>query len=128
MKNSIALLAVAVATITMSGNALAEGDPAAGKAVFDRTCTNCHETRIGVNKIGPSLWDIVGRPIASVPDYAYSQKLVSMRGEWKAWSVQNLDAYLINPREVLHGVKMYFKGLPEKKDRVDVIAYLETIK
>ena len=91
MKNAIALLAAAAATIAMSGNALAEGDAAAGKAVFGRTCANCHETQIGVNKIGPSLWDVVGRPIASVPDYAYSQKLLSMRGEWKAWSAQNLD-------------------------------------
>lgn len=128
MKNSIALLAAAAATIAMSGNALAEGDAAAGKAVFDRTCTNCHATQIGVNKVGPSLWDVIGRPIASVPDYPYSERLFNMRGEWKAWSPQNLNSYLTNPREVLHGVKMYFKGLPGRKDRADVIAYLETIK
>ena len=84
MKKSIALLAAA-ATIAMSGNALAEGDIAAGKAIFDRTCTNCHATQIGMNKIGPSLWNVIGRPIGSVPDFAYSDKLLSMRGEWKAW-------------------------------------------
>ena len=128
MKNSIALLAAVAATVAMSGNALAEGNAAAGKAVFDRTCTNCHATQIGVNKIGPSLWDVIGRPIASVPDYTYSEKLRTMRVDWKAWSPQKLDEYLTNPREVLHGVKMYFKGLPEKKDRADVIAYLESIK
>ena len=36
--------------------------------------------------------------------------LLSMRGEWKAWSAHNLDLYLTNPREVLHGVKIYFQG------------------
>jgi cytochrome c len=107
--------------------ALAEGDAAAGKAVFERTCTNCHATQIGVNKIGPSLWDIVGRPIASVPDFAYSDRLLGMRVEWDAWSAQNLDKYLTNPRQVLHGVKMYFKGLPDQKDRADIIAYLNTL-
>jgi cytochrome c len=130
MKNSIALLAAtaAAAAFAMSCNAMAEGDAAAGKAVFDRTCANCHATQIGVNKIGPSLWNVIGRPIASTPDFAYSQKLLSMRGDWKAWSAHNLDLYLTNPREVLHGVKMYFKGLPEPKDRANVIAYLESLK
>lgn len=128
MKYPAALLAAAAAAITMSGSALAAGDALAGKAIFERTCGNCHSAQIGVNKIGPSLWDVVGRPIASVPDYNYSEKLLSMRGEWKEWNGQNLDQYLTNPREVLHGVKMYFKGLPDSKDRADVVAYLETFK
>jgi cytochrome c len=128
MKFPAAFLAIAAVAIAMSGNALAEGDAPAGKAIFERTCGNCHSAQIGVNKIGPSLWDVVGRPIASLPDYNYSQKLLSMRGEWKEWNRQNLDRYLTNPREVLHGVKMYFKGLPDAKDRADVIAYLETFK
>jgi len=51
----------------------AEGDAVAGKAVFQRTCQNCHAVEIGVNKIGPSLWNVVGRQPASVPDYAYSE-------------------------------------------------------
>jgi cytochrome c len=128
MKYPAALAAALVAAVATSGNAAAGGDPSAGKAVFDRTCTNCHAAQIGVNKIGPSLWDVVGRPIASVPDYNYSQKLLSMRGEWKEWTGEKLDAYLTNPREVLHGVKMYFKGLQDPKDRANVIAYLETFK
>jgi cytochrome c len=127
MKKSIALLAAA-ATIAMSGSALAEGDAAAGKAVFDRTCSNCHSAQIGMNKIGPSLWNVIGRPIGSVPDFAYSDKLLNMRSEWKAWSPKQLELYLTNPREAVHGVKMYFKGLPDQKDRADVIAYLETLK
>ena len=51
----------------------ASGDPVNGKAIFQRTCANCHSTEIGVNKIGPSLWGIVDRPIAVVPDYNYSE-------------------------------------------------------
>jgi cytochrome c len=128
MRYPAVLLAAAAAAVAISGNASAGGDPSAGKAIFERTCANCHAAQIGVNKIGPSLWDVIGRPIASVPDYNYSQKLLSVRGEWKEWTGEKLDVYLTNPREVLHGVKMYFKGLQDPKDRADVIAYLETFK
>ncbi|WP_163521180.1 c-type cytochrome, partial [Klebsiella michiganensis] len=55
--------------------AAAEGDPAAGKVIFQRTCENCHAATIGVNKVGPSLWNVVGRKPASVPDFAYSDAM-----------------------------------------------------
>jgi cytochrome c len=127
MKGLIVFFAAVAATIVINGNARAD-DNAAGKSIFARTCANCHSTEIGVNKIGPSLWNVAGRPIASVPDFSYSEKLVNMRNEWKAWDEKLLDAYLTNPREVLHGVKMYFKGLPDPKDRADVIRYLTSLR
>jgi len=39
-----------------------------------------------------------------------------------------LDAYLVDPRGDVHGAKMFFKGLPESRDRADVVAYLTTLK
>ncbi|MGO9486692.1 MAG: c-type cytochrome [Rhodomicrobium sp.] len=128
MKKPAGLLIAMTAAIAMTASAHAEGDSVAGKAIFDRTCTNCHAGEIGVNKIGPSLWNVVGRPIATVPDFSYSEKMRSMRIDWKVWDAERLDLYLANPREVLHGVKMFFKGLPDAKDRADVIAYLQTFK
>jgi len=125
MKNSV-LAAALVAALSLCGPAQAD-EVAKGKAIFDRTCGNCHTTQIGLTKIGPSLWDIVGRPVASIPDFNYSQALIAKRKEWGTWDAARIDAYLINPREVLHGVKMYFKGLPEEKDREAVIAYLKTL-
>jgi cytochrome c len=104
------------------------GNPVNGKAIFQRTCANCHSTDIGVNKIGPSLWGIVGRPIAVVPDYTYSETLRQRKTEWQIWDEAALNVYLRNPREAVHGVKMFFKGLPEQSDRLDVIAYLQTLK
>ncbi|MDE2578293.1 MAG: c-type cytochrome [Hyphomicrobiales bacterium] len=101
------------------------GDVARGKDVFARTCQNCHATEIGVHKIGPTLWNIVGRQPASAPDYAYS---AAMKANKEPWTPAALESYLANPREDLHGVKMYFKGLPDARDRADVITYLETLK
>ncbi len=125
MKTSV-LAAATVAALTITANAHA-GDSKAGEAIFNRTCANCHATQIGVNKIGPSLWAIVDRPVASVPDFNYSEALRSKSKEWGKWDTKRIDAYLVNPREVLHGVKMYFKGLPDEKDRANILAYLKTL-
>ena len=103
----------------------ANGDLVAGRAVFQRTCQNCHSVEIGVNKVGPSLWGVVGRQAAAVPDFVYSE---AMKANKSMWTASSLDAYLADPRGDVHGVKMFFKGLPEPKDRADVIAYLQTLK
>jgi cytochrome c len=112
----------------LAGTALADDGVAAGKAIFAQTCANCHSTSIGVNEIGPSLWHVVGRPVAKVPDYKYSDKLLSMSKDWSVWDETTLDSYLTNPRQILHGVRMSFRGLPEAKDRAAVIGYLATLQ
>jgi cytochrome c len=101
------------------------GDPVSGKAIFQHMCQNCHSTEIGINKVGPSLWSVVGREPASVPDYTYSE---AMKANKSAWTAVALDTYLADPRGDVHGAKMFFKGLPESRDRADVIAYLTTLK
>ena len=101
------------------------GDPVSGKAIFQHICQNCHSTEIGINKVGPSLWRVVGREPASVPDYTYSE---AMKANKSTWTAATLDAYLADPRGDVHGVKMFFKGLPDSKDRADVITYLVSLK
>lgn len=102
-------------------------DAAKGKALFEKTCANCHSIEAGINKVGPTLFDIVDRPVASVQGYDYSRTMRAASKEWKVWDEKHLDAYLTNPRQVLHGVKMFF-AVPDAKDRADVIAYLNTLK
>lgn len=119
------MLVAALAVCASGAWAADAGDPAAGKAIFQRICQNCHSVEIGVNKVGPSLWDVVGRLAASVPDYIYSD---AMKANKTAWTATSLDVYLADPRGDVHGAKMFFKGIPEAKDRRDVIAYLETLK
>jgi cytochrome c len=121
-----ALQGVVLVVTTLSANeALAAGNVVNGKAIFQRTCQNCHSTQIGVNKIGPSLWSVVGRRSASVPDFNYSDSLKALN---KSWDDRELDSYLSNPRGTVHGVRMFFKGLPSAQARADVIAYLATLK
>ena len=120
---AVAALAVGLA----AGTSARAADAAGGKALFDKTCANCHSTEAGVNKVGPTLFDIVNRPIASIPGYDYSKKMQTVGKQWKVWDQKNLNAYLANPRQVLHGVKMFF-AVPDGKARADVIEYLNTLK
>jgi cytochrome c len=100
-------------------------DVAAGKAIFEHTCLNCHALEVGVNKVGPSLWHVVGRPSATVEGYAYSDAMKNLHG---VWTPEALNIYLANPRGDVHGVKMFFKGLSDPQDRQNVIAYLQSLQ
>lgn len=111
--------------LLFAGGALAAGDAAAGKAIFSRTCQNCHSVDVGVNKVGPSLYGVIGRRAGAVEGFIYSDAL---RISDKTWSVEELKHYLANPRGELHGVRMDFKGLPSEADRDDVIAYLQSLQ
>ncbi|HRY04538.1 MAG TPA: c-type cytochrome [Beijerinckiaceae bacterium] len=125
MKLIVAFASLATVALASSAQAAGAGNAAAGKDIFSRTCQNCHSTEIGVNKVGPTLWNIVGRKVASIPDYNYSP---AMKAETGTWTAQMLDSYLADPRGDKHGVKMFFKGLPGAQDRANVIAYLNTLK
>jgi cytochrome c len=123
---AVAVLALAGAVVTLKIAVAADndaGDPVAGRVLFQK-CQNCHSPDIGVNKIGPSLWGVVGRRAASVPDYMYSD---TMRNATHVWNAAALDIYLADPRHVLKGTRMMFQGLPDPRDRADVIAYLGTL-
>jgi cytochrome c len=127
---SAGVCAAAVAAWLLGGVPAARADTSVehGKTIFQHTCGNCHSPEIGVNKVGPSLWHIVGRKIAVVPGYDYSETLRTRQTEWQVWDAAALDVYLRNPREAVHGVRMYFKGLPDENERADVIAYLRTLR
>jgi len=107
-----------------SGPARAQSEVDEGKQVFAQ-CALCHTAEAGKNKIGPSLFGVVGRHSASLPDYNYSD---AMKGANKTWDEATLDTYLKNPREVVPGTKMIFPGVKDDAKRHAVIAYLATLK
>ncbi len=104
--------------------ALAQGDPAKGKAVFAR-CMACHQTVAGRNGLGPSLAGVVGRKAGALPNYAYS---AAMTKSGLTWTPLALDQYLAKPAVKVPGTKMAFPGLSVPADRDNVIAYLATLK
>lgn len=119
------LIAFAVATLCAAGPARADdGDPVAGKVAFAK-CAPCHSVKEGENKIGPSLYGVVGRPSHSIETFNYS---APMKAYDVTWDVPTLDHYLVDPRAVVPGTKMIFIGLKKDDERANVIAYLETLK
>ncbi len=98
-------------------------DAAAGKAAFAQ-CTACHAID-ATNGVGPGLKGIVGRKVGSLPGFRYSR---AMKAVEYSWDPAKLDAYLTDPQKAIPGNVMPFSGLPDAKQRADVIAYLQTLK
>jgi len=100
---------------------LAAADAEAGAKV-SRKCAACHSfDEGGPNKVGPNLWDIVGRPVAGHEGYKYSDALTGLGGEW---SYDRLDGFLTKPKDFAAGTKMSFAGLKSAEDRANLIAFL----
>ncbi len=99
----------------------AAADAAAGEKVFGK-CKACHKLD-GADGTGPHLNGVVNRGMASVGGFGYSDGLVAMAAN--AWSPENLDAFLTNPKGYVAGTKMSFAGLPKVEDRANLIKYLE---
>lgn len=105
------------------------GDPAKGKTFAGR-CQACHSFKEGgPNQVGPHLFGVVGRPIASVADFSYSDAMKEFSaGGTKVWDDATLDAYLADPKATIPGNKMAFPGVKKDTDRANLIAYLNTLK
>lgn len=101
---------------------LGAGDVAAGEKVFGK-CKACHKVD-GSNATGPHLDGVVGRAVASVEGFAYSDAMIGHGGEW---TLEQLDAYLTKPKDYIPGNKMSFAGLPKPEDRNNVITYLQSL-
>ena len=100
---------------------LASASVADGKKIFKK-CAACHSiAKGGANKIGPALWGVLGRKAGSISDYKYSK---AMAAHGKTWSFEEMNSFLIKPRDWIKGTKMSFVGLKSEKDRAAVILYM----
>ena len=122
--NSKFFLALAAGAVFAASSLAQAADVEAGKTIFTK-CKACHSDKAGENKVGPSLFGVVGRPSASVAGFKYSDALTNVKVTWDAG---NLDKWLTKPQEFAKGTKMVFPGLPNQADRDNVIAYLSTLK
>ena len=113
---------IVVAAETSLRERLSAASPERGRQVL-RVCSACHSVEAGAaHKIGPNLWGVVGRPVATAEGYdRYSPAMVSFAG---AWSPERLDRYLRRPTTVVEGTAMVFAGVPDDGDRADLIAWL----
>lgn len=95
-------------------------------------CLICHKATPGsqliskYNKRAPSLWGVYEREIASLETFKYSMSLKE-HGE-KVWDYENLDRWLKKPHEFAPQTLMLFEGIDDAQDRIDIIAYIRTLK
>ena len=103
------------------------GDAAKGEQVA-KLCMACHSLTDAKTKVGPSLVGVVGRPIASVAVYKYSDSIKEYAAKAGAWDEAKLDSYIENPKKDVPKGKMAFGGVKDATKRADLIAYLATLK
>lgn len=98
------------------------GDYQNGKVKFAQ-CRSCHTiVKDGADMTGPNLYGLFGRKAGTHGEYKYSDALKSAGFTWDA---QHLNDWIAAPQTYMPGTKMTFLGLPEEKDRIDLIAYLK---
>ena len=107
------------------GTLLAKADKANGESKA-KACAACHDfSKGGANKVGPALYGVVGRKIASADGFAYSDNLKSMNA--KTWDYEALNGWIKNPKAMAAGTKMAFGGIAKDQDRADILAYLASL-
>ena len=109
---------------------LDDADPSRGEELYfarnsPQSCIECHSIEKGdvhVNTYGgPNLWGIVGRDSASVQSFDYTEQLSQLGG---LWTVSELNAFIASAVDYLPGTLMRHTGMPDARDRADLIAFL----
>ena len=95
-----------------------------GKALFDGKCAECHTVGAASTDAAPTLKGVVGRKIASLTDFQYSDALKAKGG---VWTDANLETWLTQPSAFAPGTKMFI-SVPSAADRATLIGYLKTAK
>ncbi len=112
--------------VSIAETAHAGGDIAAGEIIFQR-CIVCHGKLDPAHpeRMGPSLQGMIGRPVASVEGYAYSNAMKSFGATGAKWDEATLDQFLKSPMDFVKGTKMMVPGARRDTERADLIAFLK---
>lgn len=119
MQHSRSLWGTALA-LGLGGTAQAAApDAVRGEQIYAR-CIACHA--LAYDRVGPRHCGLLGRRAGSVPGYAYSP---AMKNSGLVWDEKTLDRFLVKPLALVPGTAMTYDGVPDARDRKDLIAYLK---
>lgn len=99
-----------------------KGNPENGERVYAR-CMACHS--LTENRIGPRHCGVFGRRAGTVAGFDYSP---AMRRSKIVWNEASLDAFLLDPMKYVPGTAMVYAGVPDARERADVIAWLKAAR
>jgi cytochrome c len=110
-----------VLAFASAGTAAYAADPARGEKLYD-DCIACHSLEPEAHGIGPSLRGIFNRKAGEIAGYRYSPAL---KRSGVIWTADTLDAFVADCQQFLPGNRMPYAGMPDARDRADLIAYLQ---
>lgn len=119
IRRTIAAGALTLSLGVAAGASPTTGDPKAGEAIYAR-CMACHS--LTYNRTGPMHCGLFGRRAGTVPGFQYSE---AMKHSGIVWNEKTLNEFLANPLKRVPGTAMGYAGIPDKKERRDLIAYLK---
>jgi cytochrome c len=127
LKTALCALALASALIAPGPVAADTGDPEKGMHLFG-DCKSCHEVGAGArNGVGPHLDGLFDRKAGAVEGFKYSSAMKKLGADGLAWNEFTLDQYLEKPRDYVPGTRMSYRGMADRQDRIDIIAYLKAL-
>ena len=97
------------------------GDAKRGQKVFE-ICGACHAVDGASNEVGLSLRGVFGRKAGALDDFRYSP---AMQRSGIPWTAQSLEAFIAEPQKVVPANRMPYDGLPNARDRADLIAWMQ---
>ncbi len=118
------MAASALAVLLLPLAASAEDDDL--EISFNDHCRECHSFLKNDNRLGPTLYGVVGRKAGTEPGYGYSD---SMKGSGVTWDEATLDKWIADPGAVIpgNGMSPPYSGLADAAIRKKIVAYLKTI-
>ncbi len=119
-----AAVGIAVAVMMAGGPVAADGDAEQGRKAF-RKCAACHSVEKGAHRTGPSLANIWGRKAGTIHGFRRYSK--ALKGSDVVWDEKTLDQWLVNPKALIPGNRMVFRGMADGAERQDLIAFLKGI-
>jgi cytochrome c len=103
----------------------ATADAAKGADYFAKKCSVCHNNdQGGANKVGPNLYGVIGRKVASHDGFAYSDGMKAHAD--RSWTFEEMNQFQFSPRKWVPGTIMAYAGNPKDTDRANLIAYLNS--
>ena len=112
--------------LILASEALAAGDIDKGKRLAKKQCAVCHTLQKGEgNRLGPNLYNVFGRQVASVKEYKYSKAMASSE---IVWDEAAFTEFLTKPKKFIKGTKMGYAGLKKATQRADLLAYFKTLR
>jgi cytochrome c len=120
---TLTIAAAAAASFLAAELANAQGDAKRGQKLFEE-CHACHAVERGAQGVGPSLQGVFGRRAAERDDFRYSPAL---KRSGITWTPKTMDAYLADPQKAVPANRMPYAGMPEARDRADLILYMQQV-